>query len=429
MTVMNEDEPQMTPSAGRSRAVAAVIDQAVVAGTSFILMLFVQREIGKSALGTYVWLIIAMSLITALHTAWVGDSLTVMDRFAADVRSGLVASTLVFATLSVAIATALACTVLSWVDALTFGIMVGLWGFEEIGRRIFMARMTFVALVTNDIVYAIGTFITLGILWTRHGSLTLPIVIYAMLVGALVSILAARVQLPSVERAWQRPSLKEARGLGSFAIWRSGQAGIRPLAQFAVRTSIIVMFSTAANGELEIARLFGQPAMTYVSGVASLLLPMYAAQESGRRKALPLPAMTALLVLPVAIYSALIIGFKTPIGKSVFHHAQVSTFAVLGWLAIAVMFAAGQPVANLLVARKQSRQVFVVRAVDSAIGVVAAVLLVKFVSVNAAPWALAAGMLVGTIWLARSVGKFPAQFEMPGLPAGDGERFEREVAI
>ncbi len=364
-------------------------------------MYLVRKQLGSGAFGTYAWLINAMILLTALKTAWIGDSLTVLDRFDPRTRSGLTASLIAFAFLAIFGATALGLIMLGAWSAALFGLMVMLWGAEEIGRRLFMARMSFGALLFNDTVYAIGAFAALAIAWPLHGSITLTMVVFAMTVGAAASIVSAFIQLPHDEWRWQQPSWSAARELVPFASWRAAQLSIRPLAQFAVRSIVIGLVSRVAAGDLESARLFSQPAMTYVSGVASLLLPMYANEERMRKRSVPLPVMTSLLVLPVALYAAIVIGLKGTIARHLFDaHAHVSTSAVLGWLAIALLFAAGQPVANVLVARKQSRQVFYVRAADSAIGLALAVVAIKVVSVDLAPWSLAAGMVVGTVWLA-----------------------------
>src|SRR3954464_5636702 len=85
---------------GRSKlgghAAGAIVDQAVVAVTSLVLMVLVRHQLGSAALGYYAILINALALLTALETAWVGDSLTVLDRFDAKLRQGLVASLIAF---------------------------------------------------------------------------------------------------------------------------------------------------------------------------------------------------------------------------------------------------------------------------------------------------------------------------------------------
>ena len=84
-------------------AAGAIVDQAVVAVTSLVLMILVRRQIGRAALGDYAILINALALLTALATAWVGDSLTVLDRFSYKLRQGLVASLVMFAGISIVV--------------------------------------------------------------------------------------------------------------------------------------------------------------------------------------------------------------------------------------------------------------------------------------------------------------------------------------
>src|SRR4051794_7980977 len=97
---------------GRSKlgghAAGAIVDQAVVAVTSLVLMILVRHQLGRAALGDYAILINALALITALQTAWVGDSLTVLDRFDHKLRRGLVASIAVFAAVGLSVGSLMA---------------------------------------------------------------------------------------------------------------------------------------------------------------------------------------------------------------------------------------------------------------------------------------------------------------------------------
>src|SRR3954451_25173249 len=97
---------------GRSKlgghAAGAIVDQAVVAVTSLVLMILVRHQLGSAALGFYAILINALALITALQTAWVGDSLTVLDRFEPRVRQGLVASIVMFSAVAIVLGSLMA---------------------------------------------------------------------------------------------------------------------------------------------------------------------------------------------------------------------------------------------------------------------------------------------------------------------------------
>ena len=176
--------------------------------------------------------------------------------------------------------------------------------------------------------------------------------------------------------------------------------GIRPASLYIVRIIILILTTKLVVGNLEGARLFSVPAMTYVSGVASLLLPMYTEEEKRKTRAVPLPVMTVLLVVPVVGYAFVVLHWKHLIAMKLLggKHPYVSTTAIIGWMMVAIMFAAGQPVANLLVTRSKARSVFWVRLADAAFGLTLAAALAKR-DPNLAPWALSLGMVFGTIGL------------------------------
>src|SRR3954452_23370569 len=130
---------------GRSKlgghAAGAIVDQAVVAVTSLVLMILVRRQISSASLGYYAILINALALITALQTAWVGDSLTVLDRFDLRLRRGLVASILMFSAVALVVGSLMAKPAHEGAGGMVlFGVMVTFWCFEETGRRLYMAR-------------------------------------------------------------------------------------------------------------------------------------------------------------------------------------------------------------------------------------------------------------------------------------------------
>ncbi len=427
--------PQAPPDAGAlsggrkqlsNHAAGAIIDQGVVAGTSLVLMVLVRHQLGSAALGVYAILINALALMTAIETAWVGDSLTVLDRFDPKLRRGLAASLLAFGAASLIIGPVLAIGVQPPGGALLFGLMVMLWVFEETGRRLYMARFEFWQLVLNDVIYAAGAFVGLVFLRQIFGAYSVTLVVGAMAIGCALSVLASFLQLPFYELSPAKPSGSELRILSKFASWRSGQMAIRPASLYVVRVVIVILTTKTILGNLEGARLFAQVPMTYVSGVASLLLPMYAEEERRKTRAVPLWLMTALLVVPILGYTAIILHWKHFFAHKLLggKHPYVSSFAIYGWIMVAIMFAAGQPVANLLIARKKSRSIFWVRLADATLGLVLAGAVVRY-NPDLAPWALSVGMLLGTIGLAwLAVQSNPPK--NPGPPRGPGGPPDRE---
>jgi O-antigen/teichoic acid export membrane protein len=408
-------------------AAAAIIDQGVVAITSLVLMVLVSHQLGPAALAVYAILINALALMTAVETAWVGDSLTVLDRFDLKLRRGLAASLIAFGTASLIIGGLLAIGVQTPGGALLFGMMVMLWVFEETGRRLYMARFEFWQLVLNDVIYAAGAFVGLVFLRQIFGAYSVTLVVGAMAIGCALSVLASFLQLPHYELTPAKPDRREFKILSRFAAWRSAQMAIRPASLYIVRIVVIVITTKVVLGNLEGARLFAQPAMTYVSGVASLLLPMYTEEERRKTRAVPLWLMTGLLVVPIVGYGGIVLHWKHFVALKLLGHHKgvvVSTFAIVGWMMVAIMFAAGQPVANLLIARKRARSIFWVRFADAMLGLVLAAVLVK-TNPDLVPWALSAGMLLGTIGLAwLAVKSNPPKDAGPpgvGLPPRDPE--------
>jgi O-antigen/teichoic acid export membrane protein len=59
----------------------AVTVQLIIAGGSLILQAIATRTLGAAGYGTYAVLYSILVLLLAVQTSWVGDSLTVFDRF------------------------------------------------------------------------------------------------------------------------------------------------------------------------------------------------------------------------------------------------------------------------------------------------------------------------------------------------------------
>jgi hypothetical protein len=271
--------------------------------------------------------------------------------------------------------------------------------------------------VLNDVIYAAGAFVGLVFLRQMVGSYSVTLVVGAMAIGCALSILASFLQLPYYELTPAKPAARELKVLSRFAAWRSAQMAIRPGSLYVVRIVVIVITTKVVLGNLEGARLFAQVPMTYVSGVASLLLPMYAEEERRKTRAVPLWLMTALLIVPIVGYSVVVLHWKGFFAaKLLGHHkgVMVSTFAIIGWIMVSIMFAAGQPVANLLIARKKARSIFWVRLADATLGLLLAAVVVKY-NPDLVPWALSAGMFVGTIGLAWLATNTNAPDDKPSL--------------
>jgi O-antigen/teichoic acid export membrane protein/O-antigen ligase len=393
-------------AAARSRPMAAIVSQGIVAGSSVVLQLVVARSQGDEQLGQLALLLGVLVTLNAVQSGWVGDSLTVLDRHEPRLRKALQRS-LASALLVVGI---VAFGVAQFVDGLTtrtgviFAVVMVLWALEETGRRILIARREFWPLALNDTAYAVGA---LGWLfgWVLAGrDATVDLVLVSMGVGAITAIVAAVVQLPREELRLSRGSESAMREVASFAFWRSLQVGLRPAALAVTRFAVAATASTAALGQLEAARILLAPVLTLMGGIGVYLLPTYTqAIQAGRAPRPPIVRMMVLLALIPLGYAALVLAVEGPIVDLLTNgQFAVTTAAIIGWSLYAGAFGAGIPPAHAVTATGRSRQAFGIRALDNGIGVVAAVAIAWMGAVSWVPVGLAVGGVVGALVLLKA---------------------------
>jgi hypothetical protein len=92
---------------------------------------------------------------------------------------------------------------------------------------------------------------------------------------------------------------------------------------------------------------------------------------------------------------------------------DVSTSVIAAWVVFAVGFAAGIPPGNAAVARRQSREVFVVRVIDLTAGVLATAAVLALGWTDWAPAGAGAGMLLGAGLLLRLPARAAPAFTSP----------------
>ncbi|WP_242885792.1 hypothetical protein [Actinomadura litoris] len=386
----------------------AVTVQFVTAGGSLVVQALCARTVGPSGYGAYALFVSVLVMITAVQTSWVGDSLTVFDRFDPRVRGALLLS--VLATVGAGAAVGAGVTAAMGLAGVAgiglFGLLVALWLLNETGRRIFTARMEFWRLALNDSSYLVVTIGTLAAALALGAAATLELMLAAMCAGCLVSITLARLRLPSPEYALAPLRGTAFREIAGFAVWRSVQAGLRPGALLLARVMIAAFASTAALAGIEAARLLLAPALTFVNGAGGFLLGDFAKAE---RTGAPMPARRAVRVcvvlsviaLVMSLGGILLVDWLGPLvtGGSF----TVDRVALVGWGVYAVCFACTLPLASLATARKMSREVFTVRGVESAVGlaVLVGLLVTDPGHASIAPYCLGAGGLVSAVMLWR----------------------------
>ncbi|TDD63638.1 hypothetical protein [Actinomadura rubrisoli] len=420
--------------AGRLLASAggAVTVQFVTAGGSLVVQALCARTVGPSGYGAYALFVSVLIMITAVQTSWVGDSLTVFDRFDPRIRGALLLSVGITVGGGAAAGAAVS-AVMGLAGAAgigLFALLVALWLLNETGRRIFTARMEFWRLALNDTSYLVVTLGTLGGVLALGADATVELMLAAMCAGCLVSIVLARLRLPAPEYAPAPLRGTAFREIAGFAAWRSVQAGLRPGALLLARVMIAAFASTAALAGIEAARLLLAPALTFVNGAGGFLLGDFAqAERSGRpmpaRRAVRVCVVLSAIALVMSLSGILLVDWLGPLvtGGSF----KVDRVALVGWGVYAVCFACTLPLASLATARKMSRSVFTVRGVESAVGLL--VLLGLLVAdpghASIAPYCLGAGGLVSAAMLWRTLRRTdPSAEEERQEPAAPRSRDE-----
>jgi O-antigen/teichoic acid export membrane protein len=243
-------------------------------------------------------------------------------------------------------------------------------------------------------------------------------------------------QLPVAEWTGFRPGTYGLRKVVGFAAWRSAHAGLRPLALLIARLLVLHLISAAAVGRLEAARLLVAPAQTLINGAGSFLLSTFAeterAKDGGRaqrRRSRQQVGRAVWLLgagtVATGLVSLLLFDQLTALVAG--DEFDVSPVAFLGWTVYVATWAMTLPYVSETVARKLSREVFLIRVVDSVIGLalVAGVLIADRTAVNAVPWLLSVGGVVGAVLLRRLAVSSRRQLRQADLMAHYGASYSQ----
>ncbi|MGH3621592.1 MAG: hypothetical protein ACRDQ5_07355, partial [Sciscionella sp.] len=328
------------------RVTAPLLSQALTAGTSLLLQVVAARELGLAGYGAFALCIGFLASTTALYTAYIGDSVAVLDRHHPPTRAVLVTSALAALGLSFALGAAVVC-LLGHGDlrtALVYAVMLVLWLVEDTFRRLFIARLEFWKLVGNDLTYLLGTVLGCCGLFLATGEVTLTLLFGAMTLGAAAAVLAGVIGVPRAERSRLRPGVAGMRAVVSFAGWRSLQGALRPTALLLSRTLVANLVTLTAVGVLEAGRLVVAPLQVVINGAGSFLLADFAAGErSGSAETRHLARRASVLLVAVTALGGAGMAVRAgPVGQLMTGTA-VRPLLVLGWTAYLAAWAAGLP--------------------------------------------------------------------------------------
>lgn len=391
-------EPPRRRGGALGGASAAIVSQGVVAASSLVLQILALRDLGTTGLA--VFSILSNGLIVtaaALHTGWVGDSLVILDRHEPNVRRALFVASGISAIVSFAfgLGGGMAFAGLDLPSAVLFGAALCLWLVEETGRRLMMARLEFVQLVINDIVFAVGSLgLTFAVMTTAR--LTMDWLILSLLVGSVASILSAVIQLPFSELRPPPRGPAAMRELAAFSTWRSGQLTMRPLGMLLSRVAVATLVSRSALGLLEAGRLIIAPILTAANGFGGFSLPFFTRHRNAGTLRMRLvysfaaaSAAGAALYFPVALLVA-------PLFEEMADSGPIPTALILTWCVYSVAYSANVPIVNALTSLMHSRTVFWGRCVDSAVIVLLSAVAVEVGGIELVPLAMTLGMAIGT---------------------------------
>ena len=406
----------------RSRALGAVTAQGVQAGISFVLQVLVAQWLGVAELGRFAILYGLIVVATAIVTGYVGDSLVVLDRTDARIRSALQGSALALAGIA-AVAAAFAVVgirLVTGAEAIAFAFALIVFVVEEVMRRLLMASLAFYRVAAADLAgFAVALGIVVGVELSSGATLTTFLV--AIAVGQLCGIGVAVILLPRDERHAAPLRRGGYRDVARYGTWRGFQQLLRPTLLTIVRLAVGAAAGLAAVGLLEAARVYVAPAMLIIGGFTSFLFVSYARDgevpirvrlRQADRAVGGLLAVTVLL----GIVALLLLGWAGPL----LFGTALDALAVLGWLAYAASVAAVTPYGSLAAVIGRQSRVFAIRAGDTALSAVAVIVALWLgAEPRSMPLILAVGSLLGGVAI-RLLVLGPLQRSPRGSSSGDG---------
>ncbi|MFZ4809870.1 MAG: hypothetical protein ACOYL9_00860 [Ilumatobacteraceae bacterium] len=354
----------------RTRVVGAATAQFSQALGSVLLQILAARLLGSSGLATFAVLYGIIVVATAIVSGFVGDSLTVLDRWDPRVRAGLQRC---FGVLCGAVGVGSAVAVLLWSNvstgsAVVFGLATLVFVFEDMPRRMLMACMRFWSIVAVDLVSLAGSIGFIALAHASGTSVNVTTFLWALVIGQVAASVAAILLLPADERWWARADAGSWRTVWSYGRWRALQQSMRPIMLVVVRMIAVAFVGVAAYGEVEAARVFVAPAVLASSGASSYLFSVFARErQASVRSLLRLADIGAasLVVFTVALVGTCLV--LEPWLGSVIDGGNftIDTVAIVGWATYSVGIAITTPYGMLAAVRARQSLTFLMRVVEA----------------------------------------------------------------
>jgi O-antigen/teichoic acid export membrane protein len=367
---------------------------------SFVLQALAARELGAAGLGAFSLMYGAILLGTAITSGLIGDSLTVLARDDRWTRAALQNWCVIVSAVAgiVAVTAGVASGALTVGTAVAFGAVTFVFIVEDAMRRALMAVFFFWRLPIVDFASLIGSLAYLGIVRAGGGTATLGQFLVALLVGQAIAAVVAVPLLPPHERPIRLLRSHEMGTVFGFGAWRAAQQSVRPGALTAARIIVTLLISVAAYGKVEAARVYMAPAILIVSGLGSMMLPMWVRRRHDglskliRRADIAAGGLWIVTLTVGAIGTAALPVFGGLLTDGKYH---IQAGAVFGWAVYAAATAAVTPYGTLAALQGRQGRVMLMRLVEPVIGlaVLALVLGVAGGSATLTPYVLGLGAL------------------------------------
>lgn len=389
----------------RHGAIGGMAAQVSQAGGSFALQIIAAVTLGLAGFGKFALLYGVLVLLTGIASGFVGDSLTVLDRGSAKIRSALQGWAVVLSMAAGLVGGAI--VVLAGFVTLSegslFAVAIVVFLLEDVLRRLLMAELRFWRIAIVDLIALVVSMSVLAI-FSISTPVSLAALFGALALGQGVALVVAALLIPRHERYMVRFGLGGYRSVGEYGIWRSGQQAVRPALLTAARTLVVVTVGLTAVGQLEAARLLVAPAMLLVSGFSSFLFASFA---KSRHIALSVLLKKADLGVFYLVAATIVTGGITllvlPTIGQLLMGERLNILMVVGWIAYSASVAAVTPYGALAAVRGKQAMVLALRVTDSVLSLVGAgFILAVGGPISLVPFVLTLGSLVGGLsirWL------------------------------
>ncbi len=404
----------LTPS--RVRSALAMVDQAIVSGTSFLTIVIVERACGSDGLGLFSLAMSAVIFSRGIQDSLISTPFTVFRaRVAERMHPAAYAGASLISSLTFAgillLATTLAAlafnwltpspeiTTLLWVLVLTIPCAI----LKEFARRFDMANQNMAGAVTLDLgvsTLQIGLLLTLATMGLLTTSLSVMLIGISCVVMVVAWIWVRRSSF-RVERKVVSESVKTNWGLGR---WLLVDQTVCFLQLYGMHWLLGLLIAPTATGIFTACASIAALAGPFLAGIGNYLSPQFAETitAGNRRDTLTLYCRTTgVLAVTVGTFVAIAVAYGSELLELIYRNPDLQGYAlVVGILALRMLF--GIPALgahHALVAMEYPRGTMQATVFGTTVSLILAFPLIIYYEVLGAAVALGIGTACETAYL------------------------------